>query len=93
MRRSRYQRSVCIMYHFDPGLFVPSIGEKPKRLRTLPTTQNPVSATVTEAAPVAMISSAHSGWTNAASDVAAMRTIPAISQTVRSMYHRFVGTM
>jgi hypothetical protein len=55
--------------------------------------QNPVSATVTEAAPVAMIPSAQSGSTKAASVVVAIKTSPAISQTVRSMYQRLVGTI
>ena len=46
-----------------------------------------------DAMPVAMISSTHLGRTSAASEVPVSRTIPATSQTVRSMYQRLVGTM
>jgi hypothetical protein len=37
------------------------MGVKPSGLRRLPTTQKPVSATVTEAAPMTMIASAPGG--------------------------------
>jgi len=75
------------------GPLLPSIGVKPSRWSMLPTMQNPVSATVIEATPVAITPRIQSGWTRAASAVHARRTKPAISQTVRSMYHRWVGTM
>ncbi len=55
--------------------------------------QNPVSDTTIDASAVAIISRIHSGCTKAASAVLASSTKPAISQTVRSMYQRLVGTM
>ena len=74
------------------GAFRPSIGVNPNSRSTLPTTQKPVSATVMDESPVTMIPRTHSGWYSA-SAVNARRTRPATSQTVRSMYHRWVGTM
>jgi hypothetical protein len=43
--------------------------------------------------PVAMTSSTQSGSTSTASVVLTNRTKPAMSQTVRSIYQRSVGTM
>ncbi len=62
-------------------------------MKHIPDDAKPVRATVMEASPVAMTNNTHSGWTKAASAVLTRRTKPAISQTVRSMYHRWVGTM
>jgi len=59
----------------------------------LPTTQKPVSATVTDAAAVTITATTASGCHHAASAVATSSTTPATSQTVRSMYQRSVGTM
>lgn len=55
--------------------------------------QNPVSATVIEARPVATTSNTQRGSTHTASAVDSSSTAPAISQTVRSTYQRSVGTM
>src|SRR5688500_17297490 len=93
MRRSRYQLSVRMKY--QAGRAAPrslSRDSKPRRCRMFPTTQNPVSATAIENAPVAITPSANSGCANLASAVNASNTTPAISHTVRSMYHSLVGT-
>ncbi len=55
--------------------------------------QKPVKATLMETRPVAVTPKIHSGLTNAAKSVLPSKTTPAISQTVRSMYQRCVGTM
>jgi hypothetical protein len=46
-----------------------------------------------EVAPVAATASTQRGFTSAAAAVATRRTPPAMSQTVRSIYQRCVGTM
>lgn len=94
MRRSRYQRSVGMRYNPDSfdALF-PIIGVNPSRISALPTTQKPVMAVTIDAIPVAITNTTKSGLTQSASAVPARRTPPAMSQTVLSMYHRFVGTM
>jgi hypothetical protein len=56
-------------------------------------TQKPVSETPIEAMPVAITRNTHRGSTVAARIVPASNTRPAISQTVRSIYHSLVGTM
>src|SRR5271165_488657 len=94
MRRSRYQRSVCMKYRFQRvDVFEPSIGVKPSNRSTLPTGQKPVKATLMETNPVAMTPKIHSRSTNNAIAVLANRTTPAINQTVRSIYQRWVGTI
>jgi hypothetical protein len=55
--------------------------------------QKPVSDTPMDAAAVATTNSTQRGLTSAAIVVAQRRTTPAMSQTVRSMYHRWVATM
>jgi hypothetical protein len=46
-----------------------------------------------ETSPVAMTPRMHSRFTSNTIDVLASRTTPAINQTVRSIYHRLVGTI
>jgi hypothetical protein len=72
---------------------VPSRPRKPNRRSTLPIAQKPVKATPIEAMPVAITRITHRGSTIAASVVAINSTMPAMSHTVRSMYHSLVGTM
>src|SRR5271165_2554059 len=104
MRRSRYHLSVCMKYGCQrlgvpdseagvPDVFAPSMGLKPSKLRTFPTGQKPVKATLIETSPVAATPKIHNRSTNNAIAVLANRTTPAINQTVRSMYHRLVGTI
>ena len=69
------------------------MGVKPSKRSTLPTGQKPVKATLMETSPVAMTPKIHSGFTNNAIAVLANKTTPAINQTVRSIYHRSVGTI
>jgi hypothetical protein len=66
----------------------PSIGVNPSRRRTLPTGQNPVSATLMEIRPVAVTPRMKYGLHSSASVLLDSKTIPAINQTVRSMYQR-----
>jgi hypothetical protein len=75
------------------GVFDPSMAGKPNKRSTFPTGQKPVKETKMETSPVAVTPKIHSGFANNAIAVLANRTIPAISQTVRSMYQRSVGTI
>ena len=72
----------------------PSMGVNPNSLSTFPTAQKPVSETEIDVAARAMIAKTHRACpVSAASAENARRNSPAISQTVRSMYQRSVGTM
>jgi hypothetical protein len=85
MWRSRYQLSVCMKYHW-PGL-------KPRRVSALPTKQKPVRPTRIELNAVATTSATQRESTHADSALPASSTQPASSQTVRSTYQKFVGTV
>ncbi len=64
-------------------------------LEILPTGQKPVKATLMDTSPVAVTPRrTHSGFISSAIAVLATNsTIPAISQTIRSIYQRSVGTI
>ena len=69
-----------------------NLGTKPMLANRLPTRQKPVNDTTIDARPVATTASTQSGFTSAAKPVD-NNTTPAISQTLRSIYQRSVGTM